>query len=325
MFDPILVPLDGSLLAEGVLSHAGAMARAFAAETVLFHVHDQHEQHASPQLLDLLSWQIRKSETDAYLKGIETRLRSTLVRTETVILEGPAAQAVIDFAYSRTAGLIVLSSHGSSGVNQWGVSSVAHKIILSAPTSILIVRAHQPDFGRLTERAYRRILVPLDGSRRAENVLPAIAHLARFHDSQIHIALVVTSPEMARQMPPENEDVQLSRRIVARNREESTRYLDQIRSSSPLGGVSVETHLLTGSSAPAELHGLVDKENMDLVVLSAHGYSGNHEWPYGSVVNNAILYGKVPLLIVQDRPNNEQHDLLTRFTPVTAGVRERAA
>jgi hypothetical protein len=49
-----------------------------------------------------------------------------------------------------------------------------------------------------------------------------------------------------------------------------------------------------------------EQEHIDLVTLSAHGYTGNHQWPYGSMVNNFILYGKAPLLIVQDLPTKQE-------------------
>jgi nucleotide-binding universal stress UspA family protein len=199
--------------------------------------------------------------------------------------------------------LIVLSSHGRNGLTQWGISSCTQKIILSAQISLLIVRAHQPRSGELSETPlYQRILVPLDGSQRAENVLPIITQLARFHKSQIHLVQVVQTPEMARQMPPAPEDIDLSNRVVTRNREEAGRYLEQVKSRSYLEGIAVQTHLITSDNAAVALHQLVEQEQIDMVALSAHGYSGNHQWPYGSVTNNFILYGKVPLLIVQDLP-----------------------
>ena len=300
MFDPILVPLDGSLLAECVLSHAIAVAQAFNAKVILLRVLDRDQQRVSAQLFDLLNWQIHKAETALYLRKIDARLQELGLRTESIAQEGLVAESIIEFAQNQEMKLIILSSHGHSGVSQWGISSVAQKIILSAPTSVMIVRAHQPASSEMAGQEYQRILVPLDGSRRAENVLPMIAHLARFHKSQIHIVCVVTTPEMARQLPPVQEDIDLSNRIVARNREESTRYLEQVRLSSHLNGIPAQTHLLTSDNAPAALHGLVEQENIDLVALSAHGYSGNNQWPYGSMVNNFILYSKVPLLIVQD-------------------------
>jgi nucleotide-binding universal stress UspA family protein len=203
--------------------------------------------------------------------------------------------------------LIVMSSHGRTGLSQWGISSVTQKIIFGAPTSVLIVRAHQP-VAELNpkERPLGQIMVPLDGSWRAENVLPMITMLARFHKSQIHIVHVVKTPEMARHMPLGLEDIELSNRIVARNLEVAIRYLDQMRSHSPLAGIEIKTHLLISDNAAAALHELVDREHIDMVALSAHGYSGNNQWPYGSMVNNFILYSKVPLLIVQDLPAKEE-------------------
>jgi nucleotide-binding universal stress UspA family protein len=160
---------------------------------------------------------------------------------------------------------------------------------------LLIIRAPQ-----LKEQPYRRILVPLDGSWRAENVLPMVMLLARFHRSQIQIVHVVKKPEMARHLPPIQEDIDLANRIVVRNQEEALYYLDQVQLHSPLAGFDVKTHLIISDNAFIAIHELVDREQIDLVVLSAHGYSGNNQWPYGSMVNNFILYGKAPLLIVQD-------------------------
>jgi nucleotide-binding universal stress UspA family protein len=100
--------------------------------------------------------------------------------------------------------------------------------------------------------------------------------------------------------------VDLSNRVIARNREEAVRYLDQVRQHSSLEGIDVETHLLSGDSAASALHEFADQERIDLVALSAHGYSGNNRWPYGSMVDNFILYSKVPLIIVQDLPPKEE-------------------
>ena len=97
---------------------------------------------------------------------------------------------------------------------------------------------------------------------------------------------------------------------VARNREEAERYLEQVKSRSALEGIPVQTHLITGDNAAVELHRMAEQENIDMVALSAHGYSGNHQWPYGSMVNNFILYGKAPLLIVQDLPAKQEQAAL---------------
>jgi len=182
----------------------------------------------------------------------------------------------------------------------------------------MIIRAYQPVTAELAGLRYHKIFLPLDGSQRAENALPLITLLARFHKSRIHILHVVKSPEMARHMPPAQEDVDLSNRIVARNQEEAIRYLEQVKSRSHLDSIDVQTHLITSDNAAAALHGLVEQEHIDMVALNAHGYSGNNQWPYGSMVINFILYGKVPLLIVQDLPAKKEPIL------VVTAARERA-
>jgi nucleotide-binding universal stress UspA family protein len=315
MFDPILVPLDGSLLAECVLPHVVAIARAFDAKVIMLRVLEKNKANGTAQMFDLLNWQINKTGAKLYLEKISARLQKFGLRIETAVLEGLVAESITEYALSRGVKLVILSSHGRSGLSQWGISSVTQKIIFSAPTSVLIIRAHQPVTSESIERQYLRMMVPLDGSRRAENVLPMVTLLARFHQSRISIVHVVKTPEMARQMPLAREDVELSEQIVARNREEAIRYLDQVRLHSSLEGMDVQINLLTSDNSAAALHELAEKESIDMVALSAHGYSGNNQWPYGSMVNNFILYSKVPVLIVQDLPAKEEPptvDIMTR-------------
>jgi nucleotide-binding universal stress UspA family protein len=305
MFDTILVPLDGSQLADCVLPHVVSIARPFDAEITLLRVLEQNHAGTSAQLFDLLNWQINKTRAALYLDKIQIRLENSNTRVRAEVLEGLIAEGITEYAQKNGMKLIILSSHGRNGLTQWGISSITQKIILSAQTSLLIVRAHQYGtyFGELPEAPiYKRILVPLDGSQRAENVLPIVTQLANFHKSQIHLVHVVQTPEMARQMPPVREDIELSNRVIERNREEAERYLEHLKSRSYLEGITIQTHLVASDNAAVVLHQLTEQEQIDLVALSAHGYSGHHQWPYGSMVNNFIMYGKVPLLIVQDLP-----------------------
>jgi nucleotide-binding universal stress UspA family protein len=309
MFDPILAPLDGSQLAECVLPHITAIARSFNAEITLLRMLEKNQAGVSAQLFDLLNWQINKTQAALYLEKTKARFQTSGLRIRTTVLEGLVAEGITEYAQNQGMKLVILSSHGRNGLTQWGISNISQKIILSAQTSLLIVRAHQPATqpGELSETpVYQRILVPLDGSQRAENVLPIITQLAQFHQSQIHLVQVIQTPEMARQMPPTPEDIDLSNHLVARNQQEAARYLEQVKSRSYLEGIAVQTHLITSENAAVALHQLAEQENIDLVTLSAHGYSGNHQWPYGSMVNNFILYGKVTLLIVQDLPAKQE-------------------
>ncbi len=322
MFNPILVPLDGSQLAECVFPHVGAIARSFEAEITLIRMLEKNQAGAPAQLFDLLNWQINKTKATLYLEKTKVHMQESGLRVRAVVQDGLVAEGITEYAQKQGMKLIILSSHGHSGLTQWGISSIAQKIILSAPTSLLIVRANQAGDrpGELTETpVYQHILVPLDGSQRAENVLPVITQLAHFHKPQVHLVQVVQTPEMARQLPPTPEDTELANQVVARNREEAGHYLELVKSRSYLEGIDVQTHLLTSDNAAAALHQMGEQEHIDLVTLSAHGYTGNLQWPYGSMVSNFILYGKAPLLIVQDQPTKQEQKPLEMLSADRAG------
>ena len=309
MFDTILVPLDGSQMADCVLPHVAAIAGPFNAEVTLLRMLEKNQTVSSAQLFDLLNWQINKTKSALYLEKIKALFQESGIRTQALVSEGLVAEGIAEYAQQQGMKLIVLSSHGRGGLTQWGISSITQKIILTAQTSLLIVRAHQ--YGTYADKLstaplYKRILVPLDGSQRAENVLPAITQLANFHQSQVYLVHVVKAPEMARQMPPAPEDIDLANRVVERNREEAAQYLEQVKSRSYLKGIAVQTHLITSENTAVALHQLEEQEQIDIVAFNAHGYSGNHQWPYGSMVNHFILYGRAPLLIVQDLPFKQE-------------------
>jgi nucleotide-binding universal stress UspA family protein len=295
--------MDRSPLAECALPHAAAFARAFESQITLVHVMDPPQRAANwRRAVDPLNWRIRKAEAESYLSELTLRLEKAGLTAEKQILEGPAAERIVEFSRKNDVPLLMLSSHGQSGFSGWNVSSVVQKIILRANTSMMIVRAYQPASTDVTGLRYRRLLLPMDGSQRAECVLPMASTLARSHEASILLANVVRRPEMPRRTPPTDEDVELADRIVERNRVEATQYLDQIRSR--LAG-EVQARVLVGDHVAGTLQELVEQEKIDLVLMAAHGYSALTRWPYGSVVSSFITYGTTPLLIVQDLPAEE--------------------
>ncbi len=302
MFDHILVPLDGSPLAECVLPHTVAIARAFESQVTLLRVLATPSTTNQIRPVDPLDWHFGRAEAKAYLDELTVRLREAGLRTDNTLVEGQAAERIIEFAHGHDVNLIVLSSHGRSGLSGWNVSSVVQKIILRAYVPTMIVRAYQPVAHDLTGLCYRRLLVPLDCSQRAECVLSPAITLARFHKSELLLVHVVSKPEMPRRVPPTQQEVELANQIMELNQLEAIRYLEQLKSRL---SVDVRTRLLVSDHAAATLHDLVDQESADLVMLSAHGYSGGTKWPYGSMVVNFIAYGTTPLLIVQDLSPDE--------------------
>jgi nucleotide-binding universal stress UspA family protein len=165
MFNPILVPLDGSQLAECVLPHIVAIAHSFDAEITLLRMLEKNPVNTPAQLFDLLNWQINKKKATLYLEKTKARMEESGLRVRTVVLEGLVAEGISAFSQNQGMQLIVLSSHGYSGLTHWGISSITQKIVQSAPTSLLIVRAHQygSHSAEISESSiYQRIMVPPD-------------------------------------------------------------------------------------------------------------------------------------------------------------------
>lgn len=301
MFRHILVPLDGSALAETVLPHLSALSRINHPKVSLLRVLDPSNSAACTGPVDPFDWQLQKAEAESYLKEVSRRLAADGIRSEVFLLEGRAAEMIIDFAYENQADLILVSSHGASGISGWSVSGVVQKVILRARTSVMIVRAYHPTQEMQGELVYEKVLLPLDGSQRAEVVLPVAAAIARAYDCELVAAHIVVKPVMPRRTPPSEDDQKLAATMIERNRLEATNYLSDLQARL---GTKVTTRLYVESSLISALHHIVEQEIVDLVILSAHGYSGETKWPYGSVVISFISYGTTPLLIIQDLPHD---------------------
>jgi nucleotide-binding universal stress UspA family protein len=141
MFQNIVVPLDGSPLAECVLPHVVTMGSTFAATVTLLHVLDSERLESG--CAEPLQWQLRKLEAQAYLDKVQSRLQGSDLLIQSVVLEGPAAQSIAGYVREQKSDLLILSSHGRGGLANWNVSGVVQKVIQDIDGSLLLVRAHQ--------------------------------------------------------------------------------------------------------------------------------------------------------------------------------------
>ena len=301
MFKRILLPLDSSKLAECVLPHLVAIAQICEPEVHLLRVSEPFGVTARLRMIDPVDWQIRKAEAESYLSSVAARLQNAGLKVATDLFDGRPAEQIIEFAHTWNADLILMSSHGQSGISPWNVSSVVQQVILRAHRSLMIIRAYQPVTTDLTGLHYCKIFLPLDGSQRAEMPLTLAESLARAHRSEILAAHVVRQPELPRRTFASQEDLQLVNELTERNRVEAIKYLEDLKSRIDL---TIQTRLEVSPSVSRSLHQIADESDVDLTILSAHGYSGDTRWPFGSVGLGFIVYGSTPLLILQDLPTN---------------------
>lgn len=295
MFKKILAPLDGSSLAECVLPHLTSIATASRANVTLLRV----VEASSPP--DPLACQMRRAEAQSYLEGARQRLAEAAVHAETRLLEGSVARRIAEYTDAEGYDLLVLSTHGRGGLAPWSAGSVAQKVIQGLRTSLFLVRAFESQAMEeqrpLRRSQCRRIMLALDGSQRAEAALPHAAMLADRWEAELLMAHVVPRPACFRNSPCAGESATIAETLVERNVFEAREYLHRLQSRVNVRG---RVRVVVGSNVMLGLHELAEKEEVDLIVTSAHGQGCNRRHRYGSVATETILYGSAPLLVFQD-------------------------
>ena len=356
MFKRILVPLDGSTLAERAIPHAEQFARIFGSSIVLLQVLDPTSYHENPNPVDPLSWQIRKVEADIYMNGIASRIRDDLresgldikgaqskgrdkkkVRIDYSIREGKTAENIVDFAHAENIDLLVISTHGSSGFSRWNISSVTQKVLNLVYLHVLIVRAYKQTGRDDTKIHYHRILLPFDSSRRAETSLSAAIALARgeklmrnvaeaensisdlsTENPKLVLAAIIKPPEIPIPKPYPVEIGQLSEQLMQVSRNAVSNYLNEMKERLP---VECETRVVENDGVSSAIQELAGEDDIDLVVLSAHGYTGQLIWPYGTVTRNYIEHGTKPVLVIQDVPRSQVQPTAAQIAAEKSGRR----
>jgi nucleotide-binding universal stress UspA family protein len=304
MFKHILVPLDGSELATVVLAHVATLAQPTRAKVTLLSVIERRNGRND---LDPVGWHLQKVETQRYLDEIKEQLGSFLEQEpDTQVLEGLAAERICEYAHKNECDLIAVSTHGASGQRAWRMGSVAQKVIQGAGKSLLLVRAYPREShaweAPLQPIHYRRILLALDGSLRAESILPAASMLAQYHETRLVLVHVIARPAMIERAPLGPDDAALLEQLVERTLAHATRYIDEISNRLPF---DLRTRVLVSDNVARALWETTKDEQVDLVLISAHGASNQPVWPYGSAAANLIANGETPLLILQDLPLSE--------------------
>lgn len=304
MFKHILVPLDNSELAAGVLPHVATLAQSTGARVTFLAVIERRKDSSE---LAPVGWHLQKVETQHYLHEIKEQLAPFLQQeAETQVLEGFAAERIIEYAQKNECDLIALSSHGETGQPLWNIGSVAQKVIQHSGKSLLLVRAYSADPGvaeaQLQPIHYQHILLPLDGSLRAESILPAASILAQHQAARLILLHVVTKPQMIERVPLSPDDTVLLDQLVERKLAQATRYLDEVSNRLPF---DLRLRLLVSDNVARTLGEIAKDEQVDLLILAAHGASNQPLWPYGSAAAHLLANGETPLLLLQDLPLSE--------------------
>jgi len=285
MYHQILVPLDGSKLAESVLPYVRCLARALNAPVQLLHVND-------PETVAGIANPNRGVD---YLRNVQSSVLNSLSVSSSVET-GKPAEVIIDMAARDRNTLIAMATHGRSGVQRWLLGSVGHKVLHATANPLLLVRpGEQPPSDSVQ---LKTLVVPLDGSHLAERVLPHALALARALKSELILTRVFSLP-VGVQVAPEAAYVPNLSQLRENIREEASAYLkakvEQLRAE---GVDGVSCVLMEGDSA-SEIIDLARKTPDNLLAMCTHGRTGLSRWAIGSVTERVVRHCGDPVLIVR--------------------------
>jgi nucleotide-binding universal stress UspA family protein len=304
-FRSIVVPLDGSRLAEHALPLAGTIARAAHARVRLVLIHElppSPADQASARLYLAVETATRRSQRD-YLRRAAARLRRAFeVPVSTVTRDGPIAEVLTTWIDECGADLVVMTTHGRGAIGRAFLGSIADRVLRTVNAPVLLLRPGSdvpaPD---LSQRwTPREILLPLDGSSLAEAALPPAVELARLLGTPIALLEVVQPLSVATDPPlpfPPIYDEQTTDAL----RRQAQDYLDSV--AQQLRGRGIEAHpaATVGWSVAGTLLDLARPERTGLVAMATHGHGGLKRALTGSVTDKLVRGADVPVLVVRPR------------------------
>lgn len=299
MLERILVPLDGSNFAERALKPALDIARAVNGQLILLRS-VVFTPTALPDFAGEYEWfwdetAIGNARVEAteYLQMVQKKVAHPDLTVHTEVMEGDEAVTIVDVATEMGVDLIVMSTHGRSGLTRWALGSVTEKVLHSAFCPVLVVRIAGP---------ISKIVITLDGSELAERALQPGLAVARNLEASVTLLRVNQLAAISRE-----ESVQMEWQVGKEPDEASLKningaieaYLDDVagRYQHRLGR-EMETAVINGPPAQSILKFAASCQ-ADLVVMSTHGRTGLQRWIYGSVTTKVLRGAACSMLIVR--------------------------
>ena len=269
----IVVPLDGSKLAEIALPYAEELGVRTSRDIVLLSVIENADQTCRAYLQSIAD--TTKINANKY----SVVPRSNKIEVYITTRDGSPAEAIVDFASKWDHKLIVMATHGRSGIGRWAIGSIADKVVRAATnSSVMLIRGKKARSDVRQKRLLRTALVPLDGSIPSQAIVPYIIQLATKLELELTIFQVVQQNN--------------------HNEVDAESYLQTQCAELEQQGISANYIVRIGSPAD-EIIDLADELAVDLIAMSTRGKNSIAPWTIGSVAQKVLLAGNTPLLLVR--------------------------
>ena len=295
MYEKILVPLDGSDLAEIALPYAEELAGALGCDITLIHVSESADEKYENMHQLYIEKIVEATIQDA--EKFRKNKRAKKIKVSSVHLTGHVAEQIVDYADKENIGLIVMTTHGRSGIRRWILGNVAAKVVRATDRPIALIRAKDTPPEARAERIIK-ILVPLDGSKASEVVIPHVSELASKLKAEVVLFQVVAPSYFVYAIPGEAVLQPHSPEDLQNMIENSKLYLDKV--CAEFRDKGIETTSEVGIGGPAEeIIRIADEIQVDMVAMSTHGHSSISLWAFGSNADKVLHAGDTPVLLVR--------------------------
>lgn len=296
MLQNILLPLDGSPLAELAIAYATTLARRAGADIVLVQAVQAH----TPPGVDQTDAELEvMGRAQAYLQMISARLEAEHVRSSAHIYYDDAAHAILDAAERQSADLIVMSTHGRTGIGRMLYGSVADLVLRHAVVPVVLVPA-SAKAGPQSAQGIETLLIPLDGSELAEEALASAERLPLSKEARITLLRVIEPPAYplygdGYTYIPYDEDAEMA---------QARQYVDQQVSRLQAAGRHATGRVVVGQPAGV-ITSTAREIHPDLIVMATHGHGGISRLILGSVATSTLRQSSIPLLLTRPAAMHE--------------------
>jgi nucleotide-binding universal stress UspA family protein len=301
MWDHLLVTLDGSDFGEHALPFAKAVAEKTGAALHLAHVHSYEPptdllQNTPFQYegVSMTAYEDRfKTEEREYLTGKTAEVQAELADNKvcSALLEGYVTEAIERHAREIGAKLVIMTTHGRTGVSRAWLGSVADSLVRHSEFPLLVIRPLE-DGGMFPSATFDHFLVPLDGSEVGEKILDTAVRLGKAMGSRFTL-LNVVSPHItvgARVSP-------LPSGHLEQRMKDSESYLAGVAERLAGEGVEAQTRIESHFAPARAILKTAEAEDVDLVAIATHGYTGVRRALLGSVTDKVLRGSRWPLLL----------------------------
>lgn len=285
MLKNMLIPLDGSAEAESVLPYLRDLAPRFDSQVHILSVGIGRKTRRVNRLLE------------DYVSRVALSLRNDGINAKPVVLYGIAADRILDFTVEKEIDLIIMATHGRSGISRWWMGSVAEKVISEAPAPVLLIRSQHPQEAKTPTKIsfLDKILVPLDGSDIGQAALPYVEILAVRASASVTLLQAISPPGTAESSLLGGPDWG---KFLKAMHDAGIGYLKGVAETLKEKGIKTTYEVVTGDPADKIVE-YAQRTNLTLIAMSTHGRTGLARWVLGSVTDKVLHGATIPVFLVR--------------------------